>query len=1152
MDVIMDIAEKTIRDTLGLRIDGEGRKNYSVQAGAGAGKTTMFSQRVCSQILAGTPIEEFVIVTYTNAAAAELREKITDKLREIVNSGCADDAEMNNARTALNSIELMQISTIHSFLFRILKENAFDTGVTIDCQMLETEEDDERKERFFNEWFHSNSKDLYDVFGAWNTKNKDGKTSDHTYDVFCNLFKDIANVRETIYFQKSSDYSADIDNLVASYIAEWKPHLITFKNAYDANRPEDKKNGGYKKHKADIQKIYDSLEDICQKTEYSADDALSVQKILDVVYGFVMKGCEFFNAKNDKASNDAIRPLLSFFTVEKEHDFDARYSSIRANWAISLIIDLQKKYQTEIDKETRVLSNDDILYRAEKLLTNNMVLLDKLRDKFTKIYVDEFQDTTDLQTRLIKLLAGKKGSKLDAIKLEDDKLIVVGDPKQSIYRFTGAEKGIYDEVNTLMNSLSNAESSTLATNFRSNIDIINWVNDKYGALMGGDYSPMTTDWVVSEKNALHGVYRYVSPADYKQADDVAAVVGIVKTLVENKQCFIEEIKRNSDGTIADRILRPIRYSDIMIITKVTTKLLSFVEAFGEVGIPVNLNGKFELEDVNDDTVLKNFSNLVKYLANRKDLKNKAQAVEVLKGIDVINISPDSYKKYSEELKGIIEVFDKKGMDPVSQIQYLLSHEELYFPHDISLPVNEVRTQRIRLYQMVETCVSSSDNNLRNIADKMDKYFNTEIKRENSLESNENAVRLMNVHQAKGLTGNIVIIADRRNSEDVRYGSFRKQGTYYPVARYNLSKDSQVVISSYRYDSTVAAIAEKEEAEEAIRLQYVAATRAAHALIFMDTINDGVWFTADEYDYDAIPTINEWFESRKADTTDYPLVEDSKSAANSVKRLSDLKDSISQADYNKLGEVTMVSITPSSLESKGQSGYTTNDNGYKEEARPKGNVFGDVLHRTCELIIARWSVVGALEGDALDKAITRIINQAILEKEELRKDTDGEGTVQVMEEDEEFQNSDHRAMYMSYLKSVLIDNDYIGRVLKPIIEGSASLYPEYEFGFYVPDSERAWFLSEFDEYLKASKINIPDDAAIYINGKADLITRQKNDNIGIYDYKSDSRNGKPLADFSTAAYKKYEGQMKLYRYAMSKSVGCSIDNIAEAELLHLYL
>ena len=239
---------------------------------------------------------------------------------------------------------------------------------------------------------------------------------------------------------------------------------------------------------------------------------------------------------------------------------------------------MQEEYQKLTDAQTQELSNDDILYRAEKLLEGHSDIRDELRKRYSKLYVDEFQDTTGLQTRIIKILAQESGTQPDSDTLASDKLLVVGDPKQSIYRFTGAEISVYEGFDSLLNNApdENAQSVVLDTNFRSNKSIVDWVNGSFKTLMPGNYTDMETDWIVKDPNALHGVFRYETAEKYNRAADVDAVTGLVKNLIGNNY-YLEEPDRKSDGTFGTPQLRRIKYSDIMIICKTTTHMSDFVK-----------------------------------------------------------------------------------------------------------------------------------------------------------------------------------------------------------------------------------------------------------------------------------------------------------------------------------------------------------------------------------------------------------------------------------------------------------------------------------------------------------------------------------------------------------------------------------------------
>ena len=1134
----MSPAEARLRDILGLKIPGKGRVDYSVMAGAGGGKTTMLSIRICAQILEGTPIEDFVVITYTNAAAAELREKITARLQRIINDGKAGAVHLEQARKALNSIELMQISTIHAFLLKILKEYAFESNVVLDVRMLEDEEDTARKEKFFNEWYHEHFSEIRTFSEDWIHETEKGRKIDKTEEVFRNMFYDLANVREKV-ISDVADHSEDLAKKAETYIDDWLPKLVLFKNTLLENRPV-KKDGQPRKLNKDPQNIVDSIALVEGSHKREIDEAFKLSEAVNDIKKILDKGGSFYGAVGDNSPLIGVIPGIPDF--ELEWNFK-KYCEVadkaqKASKVAEYVCTMQKEYQKELEQETLVLSNDDILYRAEKLLIDNPVILDRLRSKYKKIYVDEFQDTTGLQSGIVKMLSEKAGTKPEKVDLEAGKLLVVGDPKQSIYRFTGAEKAVYDAVDSMMNSLPNeiAESVSLSTNFRSNKTIVDWVNGAFQKLMPSGYSPMETDWEVAETNALHGVFQYLpdpvmgangKTKKYDKGADIEEVARLVQRLVGKEYCFVEEISRKPDGSLKTREFRPIQNSDIMIICKNTTHMSGYVKRFAELGIPVNVQGKFK---ISDDTVLKNYVLLLEYFAGSKNQQKELTAIQIVCGMDVIKAEPKEVESVREFLKNMRQKFRKNNMDTAAIAEYLMAHEDLFLPKGSEQQPEAVRAYRIRLHQMVETCLLKNDGDIRKLADLMKDYLEKEVKREIPLESNENAIRLMNAHQSKGLTGQIVIIADRSAKEECRYGAFKKEGKYYPSVSYKSSEESaSSYFPSYGADLTLMKQVYNEETEEAIRLQYVASTRAAQALIIMPVIAGTPWFTRPEYGYDSLPDANEWLKCREADTSKYTLKTSAGIESHPIQTLADLEKNLNAADITAMSEAQITSITPSSLEPAGVTGYGPSDNGYTKENRPSGNVFGTVMHRVYELIIGRFTAIFAMTEDDRDKAISRIINQAVLEQMD------------------EMSAEDKPQEFVDFLKAVMLD--YLGKVVKPIMDAADEVYPEYTFSFYVPEDERGTFLKDFGRYFNLAKneIKVASDR-IWINGQADLVVKQKDGTIKVYDYKSDAMNGKPMAAFERSLAYKYEGQLALYTYAIGKAFG--VKNV-QTELVHLY-
>ena len=122
--------------------------NVFVEAGAGAGKTTLIVSRIINQLKDKFLPEEIVVITFTNAAAEELRSRIIQKVREAVNDVRFSEEERSRLSNALNHMDLMNISTIHSFCLKLLKERIFDAKLPMDVELLEETDGLKEKNKF--------------------------------------------------------------------------------------------------------------------------------------------------------------------------------------------------------------------------------------------------------------------------------------------------------------------------------------------------------------------------------------------------------------------------------------------------------------------------------------------------------------------------------------------------------------------------------------------------------------------------------------------------------------------------------------------------------------------------------------------------------------------------------------------------------------------------------------------------------------------------------------------------------------------------------------------------------------------------------------------------------------------------------------------
>jgi len=1104
------------------------KKNLFIKAGAGAGKTTLLSKRITNLLSEGENPETFAVITYTKTGANELKDKIRSSLYEKLKEENLPGEVKQNINNSLNKLDLMQISTIHAFLFRVLKEYSFQSGLSLDAVKMETKDDEERKESFINSWIKEHTVEISGLYPDWQVNNTNYLTS-----AISNTFMTLSNVREEIVLN-FVDEDAYFERRFKEYVSKYYTKMKKFADEMINDPPKTKTgkdaalNGvsiTFKEYidqideksllgtKEEAQEINENIIKLKGKTFYKKSDASEQrnQELTDLYE-------KLFNEPSDTTLFDEYNDYI-----------DAK----RATKLIESILPAIKEYQEIIDNDTLQISDDDTLYRAKLLLENYPWVRKDLQERYKHIYVDEYQDTTATQRDIVMLL----GKDVETGQMRTDCLLFVGDAQQSIFRFTGAQVEIFNETEKEIGKLSkdDGEIIYLGYNFRSNKEIIDWVNESYEKLMP-TYSKMETSRETINKKSLHGVYVFEAD-EYKKEDDVENVVNIIKQLANNDKYFIEV--EDDDG---NPYVRKIKYSDFMVISKNTTHMTSYVDKLAKEGIPSQLQGRIKI----DNNVLSNYINLLQFFASHKSVREKISAVEVFNGIRATDIKQEILygSKEKTQSKGLVEQLEeiqkditKKNVTGFGIAQYLAEHEEYYFDKETEYSIYDIRSIKIKLYQMINTCLNSCDGDLNQLVKEMRRYLEVQVEREDQLESDENAVRIINVHKSKGLTAKIVIIADRRSEKEIQYAGFKKDGKYYPSVIYSLNPYSSAIVSSYKRNIVIKETAKKDEQEENIRLQYVATTRAANTLIIMPAIEDNSWFSNRYYANSYTKTYTDWqkwLEEREEDETQY-VSTNNMTIESSKLNVDCIISKVTSTDYdnliNNLSKCVEDTENPSKFERSSKS-KTVSDELFEEDIdeeettenieRPVGKIFGNVMHRSFELMILSRDKL--LESKDASKDIEGIIKRAIKENKE------------------DIKENDEQKFFDYLLLNLPI---YWQKKLIPIIENAKEIYPEFAFSYYIPTDE----IKEFESIFSSFGKKFIESENYWINGKADLVVLTKDDEVIIYDYKSDKSDGMSLKDFEDSLKHKYEYQLKLYEYTMKKLFN---KESVKTEFIHLYV
>ena len=446
-----------------------------VEAGAGTGKTKQLVDRVVSLVLTrDVPMREIAAITFTEAAASELASRVREAFERVVHSPDSAVEDRSRADAALADLDSAAIGTVHAFAQRILSEHPVEAGLPPTVEVLD---EVESLLEFGRRWHEQVDRmfatpELQPIITIARLL---GVRVDHPKLV---SLRDIA----TIF----SDNWDRLDALVDL------PIFV----------PEIERVEAIEQLRA--------LEPLLARCEEIPEDKLA-QRLLGYA-GAMASVADSLDGGTDRA---VIRQLMTKRASKKS--WGHRSAGTAANWggkdekaaAGETVAAAEAALEDILDRAAddvlRILGGEvarftvraaedrlgdgrlefhDLLVFARRLLRESADARTALHERYTRLLVDEFQDTDPIQIELATLIAASVGD-LDPnaswrdIAVEDERLFFVGDPKQSIYRFRRADIALFLEARDRFAG----ESVRLTTNFRTVPPVLDWVNHVFGALM---------------------------------------------------------------------------------------------------------------------------------------------------------------------------------------------------------------------------------------------------------------------------------------------------------------------------------------------------------------------------------------------------------------------------------------------------------------------------------------------------------------------------------------------------------------------------------------------------------------------------------------------------------------------------------------------
>lgn len=904
--------------------------NLLVAAAAGSGKTAVLVERIIRIITNKdnpVDIDKLLVVTFTNAAAAEMRERIAAAISKALDK----EPTSKNLQKQLTLLNRANITTMHSFCLDVIKNNFhkidLDPSFRIGDQTEGILIKDEVIETLFEEKYDQEDTEFTSLVEAFSTY----KNDDNLKELIINMYNFIMSGPWPENWLKENAEAFNIETMETLNNSKW---VLVLKNSIKVEIE------GYIKmlEKAiEIINLTDGLEPYLETFSnelYSIKNAYnSIDCGLDDIYSSLcsisfgrLKSIKKDKVSDENAQNtvksirDDIKKKISelinnIFSVTPEEmliNIKGAYPTIKK--LTEIVLEFGEKFSQK-KKEKNILDFNDLEHLCLKILSdkdeNGNIIPSKtaieFKNLFDEVLVDEYQDSNNVQETIIELVSRRKD--------EFPNVFMVGDVKQSIYRFRQAKPELFMEkyINYTLEE-SNNRKIQLYKNFRSRKEVIDGVNYIFKEIM----SETVGELEYTDEEALN------LGASYENSQDENVILGgpievniIEKSIEEsdlNKEKLDEEDFENEEiegvnlegKIVAKRIkelmtttgnnvfkvldketgeYRPIKYKDIVILLRATKNWSeSLLDELGQEGIPAYADtgsGYFEsieirtimsllrvidnpMQDVPVIAVLK--SPIMGFSAEDLSiirLKNKEKYFYE----NIADIAEGNICDISEELitrcKGFLEKLEiwrnKAIYMPIDEFIWYLYMDTAYYGYVGAMPNGVLRQANLKiLFQRAKQFEQTSFKGLFNFINFINKLTKSsgDMGSAKILGENEDVVRIMSIHKSKGLEFPVVFLCG--TGKQFNLMDLNKNILYHDELGFGpdfVDLEKRVSIGTIAKEAIKKKM-KLETLSEEVRILYVACTRAKEKLIITGTVNNiqksiEKWVSSASLDYNLI-------------------------------------------------------------------------------------------------------------------------------------------------------------------------------------------------------------------------------------------------------------------------------------------------------------
>ena len=861
-------------------------RSILVEAGAGSGKTAVMAGRIAMMLAGGIPPGSIAAVTFTELAASELLARVRSTVEDLLRGQIASELKValpralsekqkQNLAEARDHLDDLICSTIHGFCQRLIRPYPAEADIDPGASILDKDQADLIFAEMIDTWLRERLSAEEDTVLAGLVLQDAKKSLELVRNIAQNLRArrdlqapvTIPLPRLLKSFRRATEKFAEFIDSTNADEPDTRQISERFSEMADAlaNAPDPKMPAGL---------IYlvtaAAHPDLCTK-------AGLFRVVRHQTKWVAVARAAGLSAQDGKGLNETAN-----------HHYGAccdAWTNLREAAATQILSVLVAECRPIVDRfraykrSSALLDFDDLIYAARDLLQHHEEVRRALGKRFAHLLVDEFQDTDPLQTEIFWRLCGDpdpKDKSWSAFKIRPGALFLVGDPKQAIYRFRGADVGAYIEAKKVFGDQLAGDCLSISTNFRSCRSILSFVNVSFETALSAPEQPGFT--ALEHFHDDHGDGPFVAALDVSVSDEdgkananqqrdgeAEAVAELCARLIGNR-------------TILDRRngqFRPCRPGDIALLAPTGTDLWRYEEALEQRGIAVATQagkGLFRRQEIQDLIAL------TRVLADRRDTLalgallrgplvglSEEDLLDILEALPRPEDRPDKLARL--DLRTPLEqISHPLARDTLQKLQSLSRNANRTTPHALlSQAVDTLRVRPILLarhHGQAERALANVDlylslaagyavRGLSAFAESMTAAWSDEARAiEGRPDAQEDAVALFTMHAAKGLEWPIVIPVNTMTAAKSPGGVLVDRTT-------NTLQCPVLGVCPTGYEAALQT--EKDEVErERVRLWYVAATRARNLLVLpkLDVkLAGSAWITAADFPLKELPSID---------------------------------------------------------------------------------------------------------------------------------------------------------------------------------------------------------------------------------------------------------------------------------------------------------